>query len=98
MVYEMKKVTGMPAAKVVGMAGVLDSGRMQLFLAQAEANKAFPIGAGIYLIEMSRSQDRNTAWSSTKAALRGVLHSMGIELAAGMAIFTTWVIAAVLTR
>jgi malate dehydrogenase len=35
MVYEMKKVTGMPAAKVVGMAGVLDSGRMQLFLAQA---------------------------------------------------------------
>ena len=59
-----------------------------------------PLGfvLGIYLIEMSRSQDRNTAWPSTKAALRGVLHSMGIELAAGMAIFTTWVIAAVLTR
>jgi malate dehydrogenase len=34
MVYEMKKVTGFPAEKVVGMAGVLDSGRFQLFLAR----------------------------------------------------------------
>ena len=35
MVYEMKKQTGFAAAKVVGMAGALDSARMQLFLAQA---------------------------------------------------------------
>ena len=35
MVYEMKKVTGFAASKVAGMAGVLDSARMQLFLAQA---------------------------------------------------------------
>ncbi len=35
MVYEMKKQTGFSAKKVVGMAGVLDSARMQLFLAQA---------------------------------------------------------------
>jgi malate dehydrogenase len=34
MVYEMKKVTGFPKARVVGMAGVLDSARLQLFLAQ----------------------------------------------------------------
>jgi malate dehydrogenase len=34
MVYEMKKVTGFPAARVVGMAGVLDAGRFQLFLAR----------------------------------------------------------------
>src|SRR4051794_31561220 len=34
MVYEMKKVTGFPRARVVGMAGVLDSGRFQLFLAR----------------------------------------------------------------
>src|SRR3954463_12856726 len=34
MVYEMKKVTGFPRERVVGMAGVLDSGRMQLFLAR----------------------------------------------------------------
>src|SRR4029077_9437914 len=34
MVYELKKVTGFPRERVVGMAGVLDAGRLQLFLAR----------------------------------------------------------------
>jgi malate dehydrogenase len=34
MVYELKKVAGLPKNRVVGMAGVLDSARMQLFLAR----------------------------------------------------------------
>jgi malate dehydrogenase len=34
MVYELKKVTGFAGKKVVGMAGVLDSARFQLFLAR----------------------------------------------------------------
>ncbi len=34
MVYELKRVTGFKGSKVVGMAGVLDSGRFQLFLAR----------------------------------------------------------------
>ncbi|MDX2019351.1 MAG: malate dehydrogenase [Deltaproteobacteria bacterium] len=34
MVYELKKVSGLPRERVVGMAGVLDSGRFQLFLAR----------------------------------------------------------------
>jgi malate dehydrogenase len=34
MVYEFKRRTGAPAAKIVGMAGVLDSARFALFLAQ----------------------------------------------------------------
>jgi malate dehydrogenase len=34
MVYELKRVTGLPRERVVGMAGVLDSGRFQLFLAR----------------------------------------------------------------
>jgi malate dehydrogenase len=34
MVYELKKVTGFARARVVGMAGVLDAGRLQLFLAR----------------------------------------------------------------
>ncbi len=34
MVYVMQKVSGLPANKVVGMAGVLDSSRMSLFLAR----------------------------------------------------------------
>jgi malate dehydrogenase len=35
MVYEFKRRTGFPKEKVAGMAGVLDSGRFQLFLARA---------------------------------------------------------------
>jgi malate dehydrogenase len=34
MVYEYKRVVGAPKSMVVGMAGVLDSGRFQLFLAR----------------------------------------------------------------
>jgi malate dehydrogenase len=34
MVYELKRVTGFAGKKVAGMAGVLDSGRFQLFLAR----------------------------------------------------------------
>jgi malate dehydrogenase len=34
MVYELKRVTGFQGKKVIGMAGVLDSGRFQLFLAR----------------------------------------------------------------
>ena len=34
MVYELKKVTGFPRERVVGMAGVLDAARFQLFLAR----------------------------------------------------------------
>jgi len=37
MVYELKRRTGFPAERVIGMAGVLDSARFQSFLA-AEAN------------------------------------------------------------
>ena len=34
MVYELRRITGFDKSKVAGMAGVLDSGRMQLFLSQ----------------------------------------------------------------
>ncbi|MGD8861520.1 MAG: malate dehydrogenase [Myxococcales bacterium] len=35
MVYEMKKVTGFPRNRVIGMAGALDSARFECFLAEA---------------------------------------------------------------
>ena len=49
MVYTMKEVTGFAANKVVGMAGVLDSGRFQYFVAEAlnvsvEDVKCFVLG------------------------------------------------------
>ena len=50
---------------------------------------------GIYLVELSRSRDRSQAWTRTKHALVAVLHSMGIELAAGLAITALYVVGVV---
>jgi uncharacterized protein YqgC (DUF456 family) len=52
---------------------------------------------GIYLVEHGRSRDAATAWASTKTALKAVFLSIGIELIAGLAIATTWVVGVVLT-
>ena len=46
---------------------------------------------GIYLVELGRGQDRSLAWTRTKHALVAVLHSMGIELAAGAVITALYV-------
>jgi hypothetical protein len=53
---------------------------------------------GIYLVELGHSKDRSTAWASTRAALKAVFLSMGIELLAAVAIATTWVIGVLLSR
>jgi malate dehydrogenase len=45
MVYEMKKVTGFPRARVVGMAGALDSARFQCFLAEATNSSVKDVSA-----------------------------------------------------
>lgn len=47
---------------------------------------------GIFLVELTRQGERAAAWSATTSALRAVLHSMGIELLAGLAILTTWIV------
>lgn len=59
-----------------------------------------PIGfvLGIYLVELGHSQDRAAAWVSTKAALKAVFLSMGIELLAALAIATTWVVGVLFSR
>jgi len=41
---------------------------------------------GIFVVEMGRTRDRAQAWVRTKHALVAVLHSIGIELAAGLVI------------
>ncbi len=46
---------------------------------------------GIFLVELGRSRDRAQAWTRTKHALVAVLHSMGIELAAGLVITALYV-------
>jgi uncharacterized protein len=52
---------------------------------------------GIYLVELGHSRDRGTAWTSTRAALKAVFLSIGIELLAGLAIATTWVVGVLVT-
>jgi hypothetical protein len=47
--------------------------------------------AGIFAVELSRSRDGSQAWTRTKHALVAVLHSMGIELAAALAITALYV-------
>lgn len=47
---------------------------------------------GIFLVEYARSRRRGPAWSATRLALGAVLTSVGIELLAGFAIVTTWVL------
>lgn len=53
-----------------------------------------PIGfvAGIFAAEYLRFHELDRAWSATKSALRGVLHSMGIELATALAIAISWTV------
>ena len=53
---------------------------------------------GIYLVELGHSHDRTAAWGSTKAALKAVFLSMGIELLAAVAIATTWFVGVLLSR
>ena len=51
-----------------------------------------PVGfvLGIFGAEYLRFRELDRAWSATKSALRGVLHSMGIELATALLIAITW--------
>jgi len=53
---------------------------------------------GIYLVELGHSRDRSAAWASTRAALKAVFMSMGIELLAALAIAATWVVGVLLSR
>lgn len=52
---------------------------------------------GIFLVELSRSRDAGSAWSRTRAALRAILHSMGIELATALVIAVLFVVGVFIT-
>lgn len=51
-----------------------------------------PVGfvVGVFVAEYLRFHERDRAWAATKSALRGVLHSMGIELSAALIIAILW--------
>ena len=50
---------------------------------------------GIFVVELGRSRDHAQAWTRTKHALVAVLHSMGIELAAGLTVTVLYVVGVV---
>ena len=52
----------------------------------------------IFLVELSRSRSREHAWTRTKAALRAIVHSMGIELMTAFAITVILVVGVVITK
>ncbi|MCA1781592.1 MAG: DUF456 domain-containing protein [Dermatophilaceae bacterium] len=52
---------------------------------------------GIFAVETTRSRSREQAWSRTKAALRAIVHSMGIELVTAFAIAVIFVVGVILT-
>lgn len=53
-----------------------------------------PVGfvLGIFAAEYLRFRELDRAWTATKSALRGVLHSMGIELTTALLIAITWTV------
>jgi uncharacterized protein YqgC (DUF456 family) len=53
---------------------------------------------GIFLVELGHSKDRSAAWGSTRAALKAVFLSIGIELLAALAIAVTWVVGVLVSR
>lgn len=52
---------------------------------------------GIYAVETTRTRDHERAWDRTKAALRAILHSMGIELVTAFVIAVLFVVGVLLT-
>lgn len=52
---------------------------------------------GIFAVESTRSRNREQAWTRTKAALRAIVHSMGIELATAFVIAVVFVIGVLAT-
>lgn len=53
---------------------------------------------GVYLVEQVRLRDASAAWTQTRTALKGVLLSIGIELAAAVVVAITFVVGLLATR
>lgn len=53
--------------------------------------------AGVFAVEQLRLRDSRRAWAATKASVRAVLTSIGIELAAAVVVSWIWVVGVVLT-
>jgi len=48
---------------------------------------------GVYLAELANRRDQRLAWTSTVHAIKGVVLSVGVELAGGLLATVAWVVA-----
>ncbi|GGB20755.1 membrane protein [Flexivirga endophytica] len=86
------KAAGVPGwAKLAGLSGAVVG-----FFVIPYVGMFIGFPAGVFLAEQLRLRDAHRAWAATKAAVRAVLTSIGIELAAAVLVSWIWVAGVVL--
>lgn len=87
------KAVGVPGfAKLAGLAGAVVG-----FFVIPYVGMFIGFPVGVFLAEHARLRDARRAWVATKAAVRAVLTSIGIELAAAVLVSWIWVAGVLLT-
>lgn len=87
------KEAGVPGfAKLAGLAGAVVG-----FFVIPYVGMFIGFPVGVFLAEQGRLRDARRAWAATKAAVRAVLTSIGIELAAAVLVSWIWVAGVLLT-
>lgn len=81
------KAAGVPGlAKLAGITGAIVG-----FFVIPYVGMFIGFPVGVFLAEQVRLRDAQRAWAATKAAVRAVLASIGIELAAAVLVSWIWV-------
>lgn len=87
------KEAGVPG--VAKLAGVVGAAIGFFVIPYVGLFVGFPVG--VFTAEQVRLRDSRRAWAATKAAVRAVLTSIGIELAAAVLVSWIWVVGVVLS-
>ena len=87
------KAAGVPGfAKLAGLVGAVVG-----FFVIPYVGMFIGFPVGVFLAEQVRLRDAQRAWAATKAAVRAVVTSIGIELAAAVLVSWIWVAGVLLT-
>jgi len=87
------KAAGVPSsAKLTGLVGAIVG-----FFVIPYVGMFIGFPAGVFLAEQARLRDSRRAWAATRAGVRAVLTSIGIELAAAVLVSWIWVAGVLLT-
>lgn len=87
------KSAGVPGfAKLAGLIGAVVG-----FFVIPYVGMFIGFPAGVFVAEQARLRNAGRAWVATKAAVRAVLTSIGIELAAAVLVSWIWIVGVVLS-